>query len=202
MATTSFTTVQNKLADHLLAPIRDHLSSMIQPGMTVLEAGCRSGDLLFRAAPKIHRGLGLDLNPAMIRDAHRRRRSCALRHVDFMLQDPAEMRAHLTPRFDFASLTLCLHSIDRDQAVESLQRMVQIADQLVVAELTPPQSRRAAWRMEADEFLAGHYPQFRAYRAGGGLPGLAKAAGLAIKNTHATEIDGINIWEIGEPQAV
>ncbi|CAM2011469.1 class I SAM-dependent methyltransferase [Acanthopleuribacter pedis] len=196
MIATSFGSVQNRITDHLLTPIRHHLTAMIEPGTTVLEAGCRSGDLLFRAAPKIHRGLGLDLNPAMIREAHRRRASCALRHVDFVHQDPAEMRAHLTPRFDFAAVTLCLHSMAYDQAVESLQRMFQVADRLVVAELDQPQTRRATWRMEIDEWTAGHYSQFRTFRRKGWFPAMVETAGLHILRSHKTEVDGIRIFEI------
>lgn len=192
----SLLALQYTFSDLFLAPLRREMATLPAKGNTVLEAGCRSGDWLFRIAPKIQRGLGIDLNPLHIRHAHRRLQQDHFRHVDFLLQDPAEMRADLTPQFDFAAMTLCLHPLPRAQAVESLQRIHAVSRRLVVAELAPANTRRARVRHHCDAFLSGSYPAYRAYLAGGGLPGLVQEAGLRIAAERPSAVDGIRLYEI------
>ncbi len=192
--------MQYTFSDHLLAPLRRQMATMPAKGMTVLEAGCRSGDWLFRIAPKIQRGLGIDLDPLHIRHAHRRLRKDHFRHVDFLLQDPAEMRADLTPQFDFAAMTLCLHPLPRPQAVESLQRIHAVSNRLVVAELAPAKTRRGRLRNECDALFNGVYRAYRAFQDDGGLPGLAQEAGLCIASDQASAVDGIRLYEITSPR--
>lgn len=192
----SLLALQYSFSDHLLAPLRRQMATLPTPGMTVLEAGCRSGDWLFRIAHKIQRGVGIDLDPLHIRHAHRRRGQDQFAHVDFLLQDPAEMRADLTPRFDFAAMTLCLHALPRGQAVESLQCVYAVSQRLVVAELAPAETRRGKFRLECDAFFGGTYRAYRAFQEGGWLPGLVAEAGLAVVADHASAVDGIRLYEI------
>lgn len=195
----SLLALQYTFSDLFLAPLRREMATLPADGTTVLEAGCRSGDWLFRIAPKIRRGLGIDLDPLHIRHAHRRLQQDPFRHVDFLLQDPAEMRADLTPQFDFAAITLCLHSLPRAQAIESLQRIHAVSRRLVVAELAPANTRRARLRHQCDAFFNGSYPAYRAYLAGGGFPGLAQEAGLQITADRASAVDGIRLYDITAP---
>ncbi|MFW2374659.1 MAG: class I SAM-dependent methyltransferase [Gammaproteobacteria bacterium] len=53
-------------ADKVLSPVRQRLLEMIEPGSTVLDVGCGTGDLLFKASNKIKFDLGVDLDPVMV----------------------------------------------------------------------------------------------------------------------------------------
>ena len=180
----------------MLSPVREMIVDLVDDDSDVLEIGCGTGDLLCRAAKKIRLGVGVDLNRSMIDFANSRK---AIEHCDnleFINNDINSLTELAARRFSVATSTLCLHEMPEDDAVATLELLGNIAGRIIIADYGEPGSRWARVTIELDEFISGHYGQFTRYRRKGWLPYLASRAGLGVRATMPTPIDGIRIWEL------
>jgi SAM-dependent methyltransferase len=165
------------LTDRANAPLRRRLAALIADGERVLEVGCANGRLLLELAPRISRGLGIDLDPALIAEA--RREAVAGSHpLEFVVADAAD----LGRLRDFAPSTLVaaltLHEMPPATARDLLAAAAAGGSRLLIADLIEPEARLARVLVHLDERLAGHHDRYLDYLAGGGVPGLLRAAGL------------------------
>lgn len=167
---------------------------MIQTNCRLLDAGCGTGDLLFKASTKIRYGLGVDLDPGMIHFANIRKRKLQADKLEFMAENINTLTPLSDYPFDIATSTLCLHEMKESDAVSTLKTLAVLSSQIIIADFSDPESGWSKLSIEFDEMISGHYLQFRAYREKGGLPYLAKQSGLSIRYSKQTAIDGISIW--------
>jgi len=187
---------KSRTADRVLAPAREMIVDLVDDDSDVLEIGCGTGDLLFRAAKKIHRGVGVDLNRSMIDFANNRKVHDHCDNLEFINDDINSLTELAARRFTLATSTLCLHEMPEDDAVATLELLDNIAGRIIIADYAEPDSLWARVTIELDEFISGHYGQFTRYRRKGWLPYLASRAGLGVRATMPTPIDGIRIWEL------
>lgn len=66
--------LKSRVADRVLSPVREELIELIEPCATLLDIGSGTGDLIFRSAPKLAKGLGIDSDKGMINYAEEKRR--------------------------------------------------------------------------------------------------------------------------------
>ncbi|GAB4349782.1 MAG: hypothetical protein Kow006_11880 [Gammaproteobacteria bacterium] len=187
---------KNKAADRVLAPVREAIVELIENGCGLLDVGCGTGDLLFRAKDKIRFGLGVDLDPAMIRFAEARKRSSGCDHLEFVHEDIRSYEKLSNHDIDVASSTLCLHEMREEDAVDTLKLLAALSSKILVADYTKPKLFWSRVFIELDEIISGHYGRFRQYRENGYLPYLAGRAGLMVVQAKETPIDGILLWEL------
>ena len=187
---------KSKAADKVLSPVRKTLLEYIEPHSRVLEIGCGTGDLLFRASNKIAYGLGLDLDPAMIAFANNIKKKMELNNLDFCLQNAIELSLESGPKFDITTSTLCLHELNSDVAMKILTKMHECSRKILIADYCEPKTVSSKIGIEIDEFISGHYSQFRKYRAYGGIPYLAEKIDAPIVDQTLLDLDGICIWII------
>lgn len=187
---------KSKTADKVLSPIREAIIDRVNDGSDLLDVGCGTGDLLFRAEGKIHYGLGVDLDPSMIRFAQMRKAKRKADKLEFSQTDIGEPGALPKRTFAISTSTLCLHEMRASEAVSVLQLMAEVSSKILIADYARPEHFLAGFSIELDEMISGHYGRFRQYRNNGYLPQLARQAGLDIVNTWSTPIDGILIWEL------
>lgn len=188
---------KSNTADRVLSPLRELIIDFMDENSNVLEVGCGTGDLLFRAASKIRFGLGVDLDQHMIDFANERKQKEKCENLDFVSEDIRSLNNFGERRFDLSTSTLCIHEMREEDAISTLELLAKHSSRVIIADFGMPQTRWTKISIEFDEFISGHYSRFRHYRKIGGLPQLAKMAGLKIDGRTETPIDGIQIWHIG-----
>jgi len=162
----------------------------------LLDVGCGTGDLLFKAKDKIRFGLGVDLDSKMIDFANGKNKSISPKNLEFVQEDINSYEKLSNYEIDIASSTLCLHEMKESDAIKTLQSLTNISSKILIADYSKPKSFLAKASIELDEMISGHYGRFKEYRNNGYLPGLASRAGLVVSEVNETPIDGILIWEL------
>lgn len=179
--------------------MRELIIEQLDEGCRLLDVGCGTGDLLFRARDKISYGLGVDLDAGMIRFANKRKTTLRVDHLHFGQADINKMPQLAQQSFDIASSTLCLHEMPIETAVQVLKTLAAHSQKILIADFIRAESRWSRLSIEFDELISGHYARFRRYRRAGGLPQLADHAGLAVKQQLSCPIDGIALWCLCRP---
>ena len=188
---------KSKTADRVLAPLRNQVIDLIDSGHSVLEIGCGTGDLLFKASKKIELGLGVDLDQGMIEFANKRAQEENIENLEFVHTGINELTHSLNNTFDISTTTLCLHEMGEKDAIYSLSLLAKYTAKIVVADYAVPTKAYSKFSIEVDELISGHYRKFTSYRKNGGVPYLTKMAGLRVVSETETAIDGIFIWVLG-----
>ena len=165
-------------------------------GDNVLDVGCGTGDLLFKAADQIKFGLGVDLDHKMVRFATQKKKKYNADHLNFIQDDMNSIKNVSDYKFNIATSTLCLHEMKQEEAVSTLKSLSANHSRVLIADYSDPKSFWAKFSIELDELISGHYARFREYRRNGYLPYLAELASLKIVKTKESPIDGILIWEL------
>lgn len=178
-------------ADKALAALRYELVALLDDHSCVLDVGCGTGDLLFKAASKIHSGVGVDLDAGLIEYAQKQASRQILENLRFEQTDILNVTA---THFDVETTTLCIHELDKQTACAVLLHMANACQRLLIADYAPPKSVFARIGIELDEMISGHYGQFRDYRRLGQIPAYAQMCDLEIVQTIPSSIDGIVIW--------
>ena len=180
-------------ADKVLSPLRQELVTLFHTDSSVLDIGCGTGDLLFRAANKISTGHGIDLDQQMIQYANSKANEYPKKNLRFDCLNALELPQDT---YDVVTSTLCLHEMDDDDACAILRQTSKMTRRLLIADYAEPRSLANRIATEFDEMISGHYSQFRRYRQAGRIPAYARACDLAISQTRQSSIDGIVIWEL------
>lgn len=185
--------LKTNAADKVLAPLRTELVEQFEPNNSVLDIGCGTGDLLFKAASKISNGVGVDLDPDMIKFAKEKALQNSLSNLRFECLDACNLE---TKNYDIATATLCLHEMPEVLACKVLSSMAQSCRRVIIADYSRPESRLAGIGIELDEMISGHYSRFRKYKRAGTISEYARKCRLQITQTTISQVDGILIWEI------
>jgi len=185
--------MKSRVADKVLAPVRDELLGLIENDSSILEVGCGTGDLLFRAAPIISEGLGIDLDKDMINFAESLRLKRNLNHLHFECKDALDINQI---KYDISTSTLCLHEMNETNACRVLQKMVEISKKVLIADYSKAKTLSGKIGTEADELFSGHYGNFKKYCQKGEIPSYAAQIGATITESVDSVVDGITIWVI------
>ena len=176
--------------------MREQIVSLIESDCVFLDVGCGTGDLLFKAEHKISFGLGVDIDPGMIRFANEKKRIFKSDNIEFIQENINSLKKLSEYEIDVASSTLCLHEMKEDEAINTLRSLAVISSRILIADYSEPKSFWSKVSVELDEMISGHYGRFKKYRKNGYIPYLASRAGLIVSQVKETPIDGILIWEL------
>lgn len=190
--------LKSRVADWVLAPLREELTSLVKKDSYVLEFGCGTGDFLIQAAPLICYGKGIDLDPAMIEFANSRKQKQKLTNLDFVCDD-ALKTDHRS--YDVVASTLCLHALHDEHACRLLDLMVKHSRTVLIADYSVPSSLTARAGIELDELFSGHYRNFRRYMRYGTISAYADRVGAQITQVRQSVLSGISIWIINGKSA-
>jgi len=182
-------------ADRVLFPLRKELVELIEYDSSLLEVGCGTGDLLFQSAPKISSGFGVDIDQGMIEHAESKRQKNNLNNLRFECIDALTMAPG---SFDISTSTLCLHELPEQQACALLKMMVDNSKMVLIADYTEARTTTGRLSIEFDEFLSGHYRNYKQYRRNGEIPSYADKIGAIVHKEVPSVIDGISIWLISK----
>lgn len=175
----------------------------IEPGQRILDAGCGTGNLTLKLAAQAREVVGVDLSPAMIETAQERLRHSELDNVRFLEADLTQALAGETDHvFDLALSVMVVHEMPTQVRLDALREMARLARRVFIVDFETPQRwNLAGLRNRTFEMLAGatHYRAFRDYRARGGMPRIAKTAGLSCEKSRSVDSKTLGFFWLSLP---
>jgi ubiquinone/menaquinone biosynthesis C-methylase UbiE len=178
--------VYDRLLEPMQAGVRGVALEVLppDPGWDVLDVGCGTGTGLARYADAGCTVAGVDVSAAMLEKASARLGAAAELHQ----VDPGPLPFD-DYRFDLVMISMVIHEVAGDGRVALLREMARVAKpdgRLLVIDFRFGSLR--GWRGQAlrrllpvIERFAGHYREYRGFRASAGVPPLLAAAGLTIE---------------------
>jgi len=174
------------LLGRMLAGVRRTALGLVPPrsGMTVVDVGCGTGEMLSRYAAAGCRVAGIDVSAAMLAEARRRLGPGAL-----LAAGEATALPFPSGAADLVLATMLLHGLPVQSRVAALAEMARVAGErgrVLVADHRAGQEP-GVWPWVARsvarvvEGVAGHGPGVRSLLAAGAVPGLAASAGLVLE---------------------
>lgn len=171
-----FSLIYSMVIDPLLRDIRIYTLefSGIKAGDRVLDVCCGTGDQALHYAQRGITATGIDLNPNMIKLAEKNKRKQGLKNVSFQVADASNLPFQ-DNFFDYASISLALHQIERttrDKVVSEMKRVVKKGSTLIFVDFQVPLPKNPyRYLIKTIEFIAGweHFRNSEDYIAQGGL---------------------------------
>lgn len=172
--------------DPLLETVRGSIANFVPENSTVIDIACGTGKLAFRLAKdKGCTVRGVDLSSMKIARAEGRKAKADLKKVNFEEADATCLEGVSDSQFDYATMSLFLHSIPLNIRRQVMQEAMRVAKCLVIADYVAEQPFTIpGLAVRCIERIAGgeHFDSFKSYRANGGLDPLLQEAGLKIVN--------------------
>jgi len=187
---------KSKTADKVLSPARELIIDLIDKDSNVLEVGCGTGDLLFRASDKIKFGLGIDINQNMIDFANEKVKKYEYKNLEFISENITSYNNTKFKKFDVSTSTLCLHEMSEEEAISTLLLLKRYSTRIIIADYSITKTMWGKIFIEMDELISGHYSNFKNYMNSEGMLHLFKEVNLDVKSVIKTPIDGIEIWDL------
>ncbi len=166
----------SNIIDPLLRDVRIFTTrfSGAKRGDRVLDVCCGTGDQLFYFAKLGIEGVGIDINPKMIKIAEKRKDKLGVKNISFLVGDAARLPFGENS-FDFALISLALHEIEenlRDKIISEMKRVVKKDGFLLFIDFKSPLPKGPhSLFIKTIEYLAGK-ERFRSYLESGGLSAL------------------------------
>lgn len=151
----------------------------MKKGDKALDICCGTGDQAFHYRNEEVVAVGIDLNPKMIETAERRKEKEKASDIFFLSANAANLPFE-DSFFDFASISLALHEINRkmrDEIIAEMKRVVKKDGHLIFIDFSVPMPKSfTSFIVRSAEFLAGrkNFRNFRDYYSQGGLPLILK----------------------------
>lgn len=186
--------IRNHITDRSLASLREQISQLIPDQASVVEVGCANGRLLFDNAGRIRQGFGVDLNGRMIAFAEKKSHDNNCQNIAFRAADALAIVNQLPFPPSVTICSLCLHEMPEKTAIKVIQQYSEASDEIIIADLFEPEDIFGKTFLHFDEWIAGHYGQFKSYLQNGGMPGLLEKSGVQISKELDGQISGIKIW--------
>jgi len=173
--------------DTLIAPNQDilfgQIRDMIEPESDIIDIGCGTGRFEFAIAGKCRSVLGIDLSGKNIKRAKKTLFKYQDDKISFHHGNLTEIISEGGNHFDFAILTYVIHEVNKEERVDLLRQVAEIADKIIIGDYVVPKPKGfPGFLSELIEFVAGieHYRNYKTYMSDGGLSYLADKAGLRI----------------------
>ena len=176
------------LIDPLLRDIRIFTPrfSGMKKGDRILDICCGTGDQVFYYERIGAIVAGIDLNPKMIGMAQKWQRKYGAENSYFQAAEATDLPFE-DPVFDFTSISLALHEIERDKrnrVISEMKRVTKKDGFLIFIDFQVPLPQKlTSYLIKAVEYFAGkeNHQNFKDYLLQGGLPVLLEKNKLKIE---------------------
>jgi len=176
------------LIDPLLRDIRIFTPrfSGMKKGDRILDICCGTGDQVFYYERIGAIVAGIDLNPKMIGMAQKWQRKYGSENSYFQAAEATDLPFE-DPVFDFTSISLALHEIERDKrnrVISEMKRVTKKDGFLIFIDFQVPLPQKlTSYLIKAVEYFAGkeNHQNFKDYLLQGGLPVLLEKNKLKIE---------------------
>jgi len=173
--------------DKLIAPNQDRLFSeikkIIEPGSTVVDVGCGTGRFSFNLAEHCKSIVGVDLSSKNISVAKSNLKSSNATNIRFVHGNAVDLQKQTNEKFDYAVTTYVIHEMDKEDRIEILNEMKEVANKIIIGDYIVPTPSTFMGKVNVIvEYLAGteHYNNFKSFVKSGGLISLVKDANLKL----------------------
>lgn len=149
----------------------------------ILDVCSATGEQVFYYAQSGANAFGIDLDPRMVEFAEEKKKERGFNNVSFLVADARKLPFQ-DSFFDFASICLGLHQLDKPgirETISEMKRVVKKEGFLIFADFTfPLPGNFYSFLIKKVESIAGkeHYQNFKDYLAEGGLSFLLKGNNL------------------------
>lgn len=184
-----------KFWDPVMKNTRTLISKQIPDRSSVIDVASGTGHQLCSLAPRIKRGVGLDLADRMIRYAENEKSRYGYSNISFELGDAGDLSRFTDGSFDISMATLLFHETPREKRLAILLEMKRVSRMVIIADYT----NRVSFPGHLIDLMENtiglsNSRHYKTYKANGGMPPLLKEAGLALK-TYDTAMRGmLGIW--------
>lgn len=182
------------------AGLNAFLAKQVEPGTTVLEAGCGTGNLTVPLSRRASRIVAVDLSQAMVEYARKR---IDREHIDNVELVRGDVTTVLADRpdgsFDLALMVLVFHEMPQQVREASVRELARLAGRVIFVDFSVPQPKNfAGYRNRAFERLAGrtHFAAFRDYCRRGGVGPIVEATGYPCKRIRDVDARSLTLWEL------
>ena len=163
---------------------------------TVIDICCGTGGLAFQLAHKCNSVTGIDHARGMIDFAHNKLQRQDLSNVSFLHADARFLSDLSDQSYDYATVSMALHEMPREVALEVLKEAARVAMQVLVVDYAVPLPKNIRGLMfRYLEVIAGpnHLKGFLNYNRHNGLDSLLKEANLRAKSDATAMRDCIRL---------
>lgn len=170
-----------------LDKVYDRLASPIKNGRRVLDIGCGTGALTFRAAQRGAMVKGIDVNPQMLEMAQKRSVQVGLtQNVELVEMGVAELEAEESESYDVVMSGLCFSELTEDElayTLKEVKRVLKPGGLLLVADEVRARSipmRLISWLVRLPLVIITYLITQTTTSAVKDLPDKVQKAGLSV----------------------
>jgi len=171
----------HRFFDPQLAENRQVAVDYIPEGSSVLDIACGTGQLCFELREIKHcRVVGLDVSLRMLDFA---RKTNPFQDITFVHEDATDLHIFEDNSFDFATILMIMHELNRPQQISVLKEALRVARRCIIIDSVVPLPKNAGgigYLVVEATVGHDHYPNFKAFLAKGGIRGVLKESGLPI----------------------
>lgn len=180
-------TIYNRLFDPPLAEARQRTVDLIAEESSVIDIGCGTGQLCFAVREqKKCRVVGLDLSLRMLDFA---REANPFEDVTFVHVDATDLKTYKDKEFDYATMLMVIHELNKSQQVMVLKESLRVANRLIVIDSVAPLPKNIGGfgiRIVEATFGRDHNKNFKNFLAAGGIRGILEESNIPINIEHST----------------
>lgn len=177
----------SRLFDGQNSETRKITVEIIPNDSSVLDIACGTGQLCFDLKKEKNcRVTGLDLSVRMLDFAGK---ISPYKDIEFIHGDATDLSQFGKKSFDFATIHLLLHEVNRSQQIAILREALQVAGKVLMIDAASPLPRNAygmGIRVVEATFGQDHYHNFKGFLSGGGINGIITDSGLNILNEYSS----------------
>ena len=171
----------HRFLDPQLAENRQVTVDYIPEGSSVLDIACGTGQLCFelREVKNCH-VVGIDVSLRMLDFA---RKTNPFQDITFVHEDATDLHIFEDNSFDFATMLMIMHELQRPQQISVIKEALRVARRGIIIDSVVPLPKNVGgigYRFVEATIGHDHYPNFKAFLAGGGIGGILKESGLPV----------------------
>lgn len=186
----------HRIIDPLLSGTRARIRQGVEPGATVIDIACGTGELVRELGPNCSRVTGVDIWGPNIAYARKQGQDLSSKKILFLEKDASDLSEFESNSFDYSVLALAIHQFSPEEREKVLAESIRVSARSIWMDYafpSPAGSRKAM--VHFAERVAGkqHYRNYRDFMGRGGLAVYSQQFGLRLLDR---VISGSGIFEV------
>jgi len=182
-----------------LSGSRKIIADLIDPGSTILDIGCGTGELVFYLSRQAKKVVGLDMNALILKYARIKKKRLKIENVEFVSKDANDAGLPSETHYDYAVFSMVLHQFSLAEANQILNSIKTLTKYIILADFTNPLPKNViGWGARFIERIAGgeHYLNFKKYQKQSGLKYFLDYQKLSVIESRIGGLGAIRIIKV------